>query len=119
LLEGLHKLAGGQVQTLADLKLLMAVAEFADLLALYKAFLGAEHELPDAARDIEDRARAIPAEDIAPAPLVSGSDLLEIGLAEGPIFKEILDEVYYRQLNLELSNHAEALDLARQLASEN
>ncbi len=55
-------------------------------------------------------------EEIAPEPLVTGDDLLNMGLQQGPVFGKVLDELYYRQLNLELSTRDDALALARQLS---
>ena len=42
---------------------------------------------------------------------------MHLGLTQGPIFKKILDEIYYKQLNLELSDRDEALALAARLAN--
>jgi hypothetical protein len=59
---------------------------------------------------------AIAPDDVAPAPLINGDDLMKMGVAQGPVFKRVLDEVYYRQLNLELTHREDALVLARSLA---
>lgn len=116
--DGLQQLGSGKVKTLADLKLLMAKSAFGDLLQLFRAVLRAGgHDLAPA-EHIEQWAQQVAPEDIAPQPLVGGNDLLEMGLTEGPIFKTILDAVYYRQLNLELRDRDQALQLAAQLAAE-
>ena len=50
--------------------------------------------------------------DVAPAPLITGDDLTAAGLAPGPMFKQILDEVYDAQLEGRVSAKAEAMELA-------
>ena len=59
---------------------------------------------------------AVALNDVAPTPLINGDDLIRMGVERGPVFKRVLDEVYYRQLNLELTNREDALAWARGLA---
>ena len=66
------------------------------------------------ARRITRRARKIPADKIAPPPLVTGSDLLAIGLEEGPRFGQILTALYDAQLNETLTTRRAALRAARE-----
>lgn len=54
-------------------------------------------------------------EPIIPKPLVTGKDLIEMGLKPGPQFKEILEELQNRQLEKTLTNRDEALQLAQTL----
>jgi hypothetical protein len=49
-------------------------------------------------------------EEIRPAPLVRGHDLIELGFTPGPVFTEILRQVEDQQLGGELRNREEALD---------
>ena len=118
LLENLHKLAAGPVKTLADLKLMMAGPCFDDLCALFKAYLIAQDRPLEPFDELRSRSAAIAPEEIAPQPLVNGEDLLDMGVKQGPVFKKVLDEIYYRQLNLELTTRDDALALARQLVEE-
>ncbi len=46
--------------------------------------------------------------------LISGKDLLELGLRPGPIFQEILSEVLNARLNEEIATEEQELDLVRQ-----
>lgn len=117
LLKGLRASSSEQVHTLADLKLLMAGPCFADLLHLFYAYLEAEGLPPAPAEQLRARAEAIPPDEVAPAPLVNGDDLLQLGLTQGPMFKKILDELYYRQLNLELRTREEAMTVAQHLVA--
>jgi poly(A) polymerase len=58
-----------------------------------------------------------PAEEIRPPRLLTGDDLLAIGLKPGPAFKEILNAVEEAQLNDSISTREEALILAKSLIS--
>jgi len=102
--------------TLADLKTLMRRPEFDDLLALTLAWLRATHQAETVYERLVQRARAIPHEDIAPPPLLTGADLIELGLSPGPRFKQILDQVYRAQLEGTLQTKDDALNMARQEA---
>jgi hypothetical protein len=55
---------------------------------------------------------------LAPAPLLTGEDLIALGLTPGPQFRHILETVYDAQLEGGLDDRGEALALARSLASE-
>jgi poly(A) polymerase len=58
-----------------------------------------------------------PAEEIRPPRLLTGDDLLAIGLKPGPAFKEILNAVEEAQLNDSIHTREEALILAKSLIS--
>ncbi|RIK64581.1 MAG: metal-dependent phosphohydrolase [Planctomycetota bacterium] len=103
---------------LADLKLLMANAAFPDLLALFGAKLRALGYPPTAFEEVSRRAEAVLPQDVAPPPLVTGNDLAAMGVGQGPIYKKILDRVYYAQLNGDIADAPAALQMARRLADE-
>jgi poly(A) polymerase len=54
---------------------------------------------------------------LRPAPLVTGDDLVALGLSPGPRFKTVLDAVYDLQLNGALAGRAEALEAAKSLGT--
>jgi poly(A) polymerase len=56
-------------------------------------------------------------EEIRPAPLVRGGDLIAMGFEPGPIFSEILSRVEDQQLGGGLRSRAEALDWVRKTYS--
>ena len=58
----------------------------------------------------KDRLDQLDEEEIRPAPLVRGSDLIEMGFKPGPMFAEILRQVEDQQLGGELGSREEALD---------
>ena len=57
-------------------------------------------------------------EQLKPAPLLSGRDLLGLGLEPGPVFSVILDRVYDEQLEGSLDDKDAALQLAARIAHE-
>ncbi len=104
--------------SLADLKMLMSHPAFGDLLVLCGARLKA-YGLPTSAyRKLSRRAKVIRPQDVAPPPLLTGHDLERLGVKAGPIYKKILDRVYYAQLDGQVSNKSAALAHARQLLEE-
>jgi poly(A) polymerase len=52
-------------------------------------------------------------EEIRPAPLLRGGDLIDLGFTPGPLFAEILRQVEDRQLGGELRDREQALDWVR------
>lgn len=95
--------------SLATLKRLMAHPAFERL----RTLAAARHaDRPDAATPraaLDRRLAAIPADRVQPPPLVTGEDLLASGLPPGPLFKELLDALYTRQLDEQLATRADAL----------
>lgn len=51
--------------------------------------------------------------EVAPAPFITGDDLVAAGFSPGPAFKRILDDVYDAQLEGRISNWEEGMALAR------
>lgn len=98
-----------QQPALAALKRLMAHPAWSVLRTLAAA-RHADH--PDSAQRagvLARRVAEVPAEAIAPPPLVTGTDLLQRRVERGPIYSEILDALYTRQLNDELRDRDAAL----------
>ncbi|HQU92868.1 MAG TPA: HD domain-containing protein [Pyrinomonadaceae bacterium] len=62
-----------------------------------------------------ERVRELQVEKKAPEPILMGRHLIELGLTPGREFKRILDAVYERQLDGEITDLELALDAARQL----
>jgi putative nucleotidyltransferase with HDIG domain len=58
----------------------------------------------------KERLASLEDEEIRPAPLVRGHDLIELGFTPGPLFAAILRQVEDQQLGGELRNRDEALD---------
>ncbi len=117
MINSLGTLTGDGVKTLADLKLLMAGPCFEDLCSLLRASLIAENQPLEQYERLCHDSAAIAPQEVTPTPLIDGDDLIRLGVEQGPVFKRVLDEIYYRQLNLELTNREDALALARRLAA--
>ena len=56
---------------------------------------------------------ALEAEGLAPAPFVTGDDLVAMGMRPGPAFRPLLDRLYDLQLNGAVRDRTAALDAAR------
>ncbi len=65
-----------------------------------------------------ERARALGVEHQAPAPVVLGRHLLDLGVEPGPAMGALLKAIYERQLDGHVTTLDEGLDLARQLVAE-
>lgn len=63
---------------------------------------------------VREKIANMPPEAIRPTPLVTGDDLIALGLAPGPRFKEILASIEDAQLEGRLKNREEALAYLRQ-----
>lgn len=64
------------------------------------------------------RARALGVEHEAPAPLLLGRHLLQLGLSPGPEIGRILKAVYERQLDGEITSPEQAVQAARQILAD-
>lgn len=101
--------------TLADLKLLMARGSMDDLLALAGAVHRARRQSLEAHRRLMRRVASILPNRVAPPPLVTGTDLSDWNIPAGPIYRTVLERVYYAQLNGDVCDRAAALGMARRL----
>ena len=100
---------------LADFKLLMAEESWPDLLELLRADLVGTGTDLDPYERVRDRAAAIPAASVIPPPLVTGDDLCDMGMSPGRRIGEILETVYRAQLNEHITDHKQAVVMARKL----
>jgi tRNA nucleotidyltransferase/poly(A) polymerase len=94
---------------LAKLKRLMACRAFADLRQLALARWAGEPAAAAWPEALQARLAAIPAQAVQPPPLVTGDDLTARGIPPGPVYKEVLDALYTRQLGEELLSREPAL----------
>jgi poly(A) polymerase len=100
----------------ADFKPLRASSRWPLLLELLRADLHAKGEDFLAFEAARQRGSAMTAEEAAPPALVSGADLIQLGMTAGPALGEVLREVYRAQLNERISTKAEGLAMARELS---
>jgi tRNA nucleotidyltransferase/poly(A) polymerase len=103
---------------LADFKRLLAGRHWRRLLSLWRAQERIETGRQIACRRIARRAAAIPAEEIAPPPLVTGEDLKDLGLRQGLRIGQLLRQLYDEQLEQRLASRQAALTRARALVRD-
>jgi poly(A) polymerase len=115
LLAHLREVLASATKTLAQLKRMLAHLEARDLLELARVDrLAADGDL-SGVMHCEEFLRRTPAEKLDPPPLITGDDLIALGLQPGKRFREILDAVREAQLNEEFSTREEALRLVERL----
>ena len=106
---------GAPGMELADLKMMMAHEHWDDLRQLLCADLTARGNSLVTFERICARADAVPGEEIAPRPLVTGEDLHAMGIPQGPRFGVLLGAAYREQLNNVVRTRDQALELIRRL----
>ena len=102
----------------STLRVLFAEPGFEQLAALHKADALASWGNLEGYEYVMEKRRSIPPEELKPPPFVTGHDLIAMGYAPGPIFKQVLDAVREAQLDGAVRTRDEALALARQNAEE-
>ncbi len=105
----------GHVSRMKDstLKKFLRMPKFDEHLALHRADSLASHRHLTTYEFIQQKRAEIPPENMRPAPLVTGDDLIAAGHVPGPQFREILDAVEDAQLEGRLSSRDVALEFVR------
>jgi len=99
----------------ATLKRLFQSPHFAHLAELHRAdLIGSRAPLADH-RYVMGAFRRLSAEEVKPAPLVRGHDILRLGLSPGPAVGRVLRTLYDEQLDGRLTARRAALSRAREL----
>jgi poly(A) polymerase len=94
----------------AKLKRFMARSTFDEELELHRVDCESSHRMLDNYEFLLRKREEFANEPIIPPPLVSGDDLIALGLKPGPKFGEILEAVETRQLEGTLRTREEALE---------
>ena len=115
LVRSLPQVRDGGLLELADLKLLMAHESWPSLLELFRADLLATGADRGSYDRVCRRAACIAPNEVAPPPLVTGGDLIALGLEPGSRFGDLLDAVHRAQLNEEIATREDALKLVQEL----
>jgi len=97
----------------AKLKRFMARPTFPDEVELHRVDCASSHGMLDNVEFLEAKAAEFAAAPLIPPPLVTGRDLIAMGLEPGPRFGEILDFVQTEQLEGRLTDRDTALALVR------
>jgi poly(A) polymerase len=94
----------------AKLKRFMARPTFDDELELHRVDCASSHAMLDNYEFLLRKKEEFANEPIIPPPLVTGDDLIRLGMKPGPKFGEVLEAVETRQLEGVLKTRDEALD---------
>ena len=103
---------------LCNFKRLMANEHFDRLLILWRFEERAAEGHDKLCRRIAARAKSIPPDQVAPKPMVTGSDLMKMGLSEGVRLGQIASDLYNAQLNEEFDSRRQALAAAGKLIAQ-
>ena len=98
-----------QQMRVAKLKRFMARPHFDEELELHRVDCTSSHGMLDNYEFLRGKREEFANEPLIPQPLVTGHDLINLGLKPGPQFKEILEAVQSRQLEGALKTSDEAL----------
>lgn len=99
-----------QQMRVAKLKRFMARPHFTDEMELHRVDCTSSHGALDNYDFLKAKREEFANEPLIPKPLITGRNLMAIGLAPGPHFSEILEAVQSRQLEGTLKTPEEALD---------
>ncbi len=102
----------------AKLKRFMAEPTFTDEMELHRVDCGSSNGFTDNYEFLQVKAAEFAAEPLIPPPLVTGRDLISLGLSPGPRFREILEAIQTEQLEGRLTDRETALDHLKQLSQE-
>ena len=99
---------------LSTLKKFLSRPTFQDEMELHRVDCLASHGDISNYEFLRRKEREIPKDEVRPEPLLTGKNLIQLGLKPGPIFKKILGEAYDAQLEGKFSSPREAIDWARE-----
>jgi len=101
----------------AKLKRFMAEPHFDLELELHRVDCASSNGFTDNYEFLQAKRAEYAAEPLIPPPLVTGRDLIALGLAPGPRFKELLEAVQTEQLEGRLHEREQALALVKRLVA--
>jgi poly(A) polymerase len=101
----------------AKLKRFMAEPTFAEEMELHRVDCGSSNGFTDNYEFLQTKAEEFAAEPLIPPPLVTGRDLIQLGLKPGPRFKEILEFIQTEQLEGRILAREPALAYLKELAA--
>ncbi|MBI4457149.1 MAG: CCA tRNA nucleotidyltransferase [Acidobacteria bacterium] len=111
-----HHLRFMHVQEMRESKLkrFLRKPNFAEHLELHRLDCLASHGMLDNYQFCKKKLEEFGAEKMSPPRLVTGHDLIALGLRAGPLFREILTDVEDKQLEGKIANREEALEYVKQ-----
>lgn len=99
-----------QKMRIAKVKRFMARPTFEDEMELHRVDCGSSNGLTENYDFLRAKEKEFASQPLIPTPLVTGKDLIDLGLSPGPAFKDILSRVQTEQLEGNLQSPAEALE---------
>jgi poly(A) polymerase len=97
----------------STLKRFVRQPRFSEHLELHRLDCSASHGRLDAYQAVQDFLAATPPEQVRPARLISGDDLVDMGFQPGPVFQRILTAVEDAQLDGALQTREQAIAFVR------
>jgi poly(A) polymerase len=107
-----------QKMRVAKLKRFMAESTFDLEMELHRVDCGSSNGFTDNYEFLQAKKAEFAAEPLIPPPLVTGKDLIKLGMQPGPRFKEILETLQNEQLEGRILEREPALVYLRQLTAE-
>ena len=102
----------------SKLKRLLAHPGIQELLLLHRADALATGNAPDHVDFCEQLLRQWGDSELNPPPLLTGDDLVQLGLSPGPQFKRLLEAVREAQLDGTIKTQEQAIELVKRLLAE-
>ncbi len=115
LLSRLPDVLASRSKSLAELKRMLVNPSAPEALELARVVILADDGDLSPMFHCEELLRQTPPEDLDPRPLITGADLIALGLEPGKLFGALLESVRDAQLNGEIATKDEALELVRAL----
>ncbi len=100
----------------AKLKRFMSEPTFPQEMELHRVDCGSSNGFTDNYEFLNAKAEEFASEPLIPPPLVTGKDLIGMGMSPGPRFREILDEIQTEQLEGRITTREEGLEFVSKLA---
>jgi poly(A) polymerase len=100
------------------LKPVLAHPGIGELMALHRADAVAGGQSVEHVDFCERKLREWPPEELAPPLLLTGDDLLALGIKQGPVYKRLLDAVRTAQLDATVTTKDDAMELVLRLSNE-
>ena len=102
----------------STLKPVLAHLGIGELLALHRADAEAWGRSVEHVEFCERKLREWSPAELEPPPLITGDDLREMGIKQGPIYKRLLDAVRAAQLDGVVTTKKQAIELVKRLLNE-
>jgi poly(A) polymerase len=106
-----------QKMRVAKLKRFMAEPTFDQEMELHRVDCGSSNGFTDNYEFLQAKAAEFATQPLIPVPLVTGRDLIKLGLKPGPRFKEILEAIQTEQLEGRILERGPALEYLQRLVS--